>query len=68
MRNMKDSILEEHLIHVIIWIGNDNVMNEEDDESNGSRRSLPMKQIKISCELYFPIYLVVYMTFFIYYA
>ena len=68
MRNMKDSILEEHLIDVSIWIGNDNVMNEEDDESNGSRRSLPTKQIKISCELYFPIYLVVYMTLFIYYA
>ena len=68
MRNMKDSILEEHLIHVSIWIGNDNVMNEEDDESKGSRRSLPTKQIKISCELYFPIYLVVYMTLFIYYA
>ena len=68
MRNMKDSILEEHLIHVSIWIGNDNVMNEEDDESKGSRRSLPTKQINISSELYFPIYLVVYMTFFIYYA
>ena len=29
-----------------IWIRNDDVMNEEDDEVK--RRSLPMKQIKIS--------------------
>ena len=40
MRNMKDSILS--------WIRNDDVMNEEDDEVEGSRRILPMKQIKIS--------------------
>ena len=46
MRNMKNSILEEPLIHLIIWIRNDDVMNEEDDEVEGSRRSLPMKQIK----------------------
>ena len=46
MRNMKDSILEEPLIHLSIWIGNDAVMNEEDDEAE--RRSLPTKQIKIS--------------------
>ena len=45
---MKDSILEEPLIHLSIWIRNDDVMNEEDDEAEGSRRSLPMKQIKIS--------------------
>ena len=31
-RNMKDSILEEHLIHISIWIRNDVVMNEEDGE------------------------------------
>ena len=47
MRNMKDSILEERLIHLSIWIRNDDVMNEEDDEVEGSRRSLPTKQIKI---------------------
>ena len=46
MRNMKNSILEEPLLHIIIWIRNDDVMNEEDDEVEGSRRSLPMKQIK----------------------
>ena len=48
MRNMKDSILKEPLIHLSIWIRNDDVMNEQDDETEGSRRSLPMKQIKIS--------------------
>ena len=32
MRNMKNSILEEPLIHLIIWIRNDDFMNEEDDE------------------------------------
>ena len=50
---MKDSILEEPIIHVSIWIRNDDVMNEEDDEVEGSRRSLPMKQIKISIEFSF---------------
>ena len=45
MRNMKNSILEEALIHLSIWIRNDDVMNEEDDEVEGSR-SLPMKRIK----------------------
>ena len=48
MRNMKDSIIEEPLIHLSIWIRNDDGMNEEDDEVDGSRRSLPMKKIKIS--------------------
>ena len=48
MRNMKDSILEEPLIHLNIWIRNDDVMNEEYDEAKGSRRILPKKQIKIS--------------------
>ena len=43
---MKNSILEEPIIHLIIWIRNDDVMNEEDDEVEGSRRSLPTKQIK----------------------
>ena len=39
---------EEPLIHLSIWIRNDAIMNEEDDEAEGSRRSLPTKQIKIS--------------------
>ena len=46
MRNMKDSTLEEPLIH-------DAVVNEEDDEFEGSRRIVPMKQIKISIQLSF---------------
>ena len=46
MRNMKKSILDEPLIHLSIWIRNDAVMNEEDDEDEGSRRSLPTKRIK----------------------
>ena len=29
------------------------MMNEEDDEDEGSRRSLPMKQIKISIQFSF---------------
>ena len=33
MRNMKNSILEEPLIHLIIWIRNDDFMNEEDDKA-----------------------------------
>ena len=56
MRNMKDSILEEPVIHLSIWIRNDDVMNDEDDEDDeveGSRRSLPMKQIKISIQFSF---------------
>ena len=53
MRNMKDSTLEELLIHISIWIRNDVVMNEEDDEAEGSRRNLPTKQIKISIQLSF---------------
>ena len=32
---------------------NDAIMNEEDDEAEGSRRSLPTKQIKISIQLSF---------------
>ena len=51
MRNMKNSTLEEPLIHLSIWIRNDAVMNEEDDEVE--RRSLPTKQIKISIQLSF---------------
>ena len=45
MRNMKNSIFEIPLIHLSIWISNDDVMNEEDDEPKGSR-SLPTKRIK----------------------
>ena len=50
---MKNSTLEEPLIHLSIWIRNDEVRNEEDDEVEGSRRSLPTKQIKISIQLSF---------------
>ena len=53
MRNMKVSILEEPLIHLSIWIRNDDVMNEEDDEAEGSRRSLLTKQINMSIQLSF---------------
>ena len=52
MRNMKISTLEE-LIHLSIWIRNDAIMNEEDDEAEGSTRGLPTKQIKISIQLPF---------------
>ena len=52
MRNAKDSNLEEPLIHLSIWIRNDAIMNEEDDEAEGSS-SLPTKQIKISIQLSF---------------
>ena len=48
MRHMKDSTYEEPLKHLIIWIRNGAVVNEENDEAEGSRRSLPTKQIKIS--------------------
>ena len=50
---MKESILEEPLIHLIMQIKNDVVTNEEYFEAEGSRRSLPMKQIKISIQLSF---------------
>ena len=53
MRNTKDSTLEESLIHPSIWIRNDAIMNEEDDEAEGSRRILPTKKIKISIQLSF---------------
>ena len=46
MGNMKISTLEELLIHLSIWIRNDAIMNEEYDEVEGLRRSLPMKRIK----------------------
>ena len=47
MRNVKNSILEEPLIHINIWIRTDVFTNEEYNEAEGSRRSLPTKQIKI---------------------
>ena len=47
------STLEKPLIHVSIWIRNDAIINEEDDEAEGSTRSLLMKQIKISIQLSF---------------
>ena len=53
MRNTKNSTLEELLIHLSIWIRNDAIMNEEDDEAEGSRKSLPSKQIKISIQFSF---------------
>ena len=53
MNNMKNSTLEAPLILLSIWIRNDAIMNEEDDEAKGSRRSLPTKQIKISIQLSF---------------
>ena len=46
MRNMKNSSLDKPLINIIIWIRNDDFMNEEDDKAKWSRWSLPMKQIK----------------------
>ena len=53
MRNTKNSTLEEPLIHISIWIKNDAIMNKEDDEFKGSRRSLPMKQINIIIQFSF---------------
>ena len=47
MRKMKDSTHEEPLIHLSIWIRNDAV------EVEGSRTSLPTKQIKVSIQLSF---------------
>ena len=46
MRNMKNSILDKPLIHLIIWIRNHDFMDEEDDEADGSRRILFTKQTK----------------------
>ena len=53
MKNMQDSILEESFIHLSSWIRNDVVMNEEYDEDEGTRRSLPMKQINMNIQLSF---------------
>ena len=53
MRNMKISTLEEILIHLSIRIRNDAIMDEEIDEAEDSRRSIPMKKIKITIQLSF---------------
>ena len=53
MRNMKNSTLEEPLIHLSIWIRNDAIMIKEYDEAEGSRMSLPKKQINITIQLSF---------------
>ena len=53
MRNMKNSNLEAPLILLSIWIRNDAILNEEDNEAEGSSRNLPTKQIKISIQLSF---------------
>ena len=50
---MNKSTLEEPLIHLNIWIRNEAIVNGEDDEVEGSRRSLPTKEIKISIQLPF---------------
>ena len=47
---MKNSTLEEPLIHLSIWIRNNFFMNGENDEAE---RSLPRKQIKIIIQLSF---------------
>ena len=46
----RTQLLKNLLSILSIWIRNDVVMNEEDDEVE---RSLPMKQIKISIQLSF---------------
>ena len=38
------STLEEPVIHLRIWMRNDAIMNEEDDEVEDSRRSPPMNK------------------------
>ena len=48
MRNMKDSTHEEPLIHLNIWIRNDAVVKEEDDEVEDSNYSC--KDIRIKKE------------------
>ena len=53
MSNIKDSTLEEPIIHLSIWIRNNFVMNEEYNEAEGSIRSIPTKLIKISIQLSF---------------
>ena len=64
MRNMKISTLEEPIIHPSIWIRKIAIINEEDDEAEDSRRSIPIKQIKISIQLSF--HDIVWLCIFIY--
>ena len=49
----RTQLLKNLLSILRVWIINDEVMNEEDNEVEGSRRILPMKQIKISIQLSF---------------
>ena len=49
----RTQLLKNLLSILSIWIRNDEVMNEEYDKAEGSRRSLPTKQIKISIQLSF---------------
>ena len=46
MRNTKDSNIEEPLIHPNIWIRNDAVVNEEDDDVEDSSYSCNDIRIK----------------------
>ena len=41
MRNMKNSNLEEPLIHLSIWVRNDAIMNKEDDETEAQEGVYP---------------------------
>ena len=49
----RTQFLKNFLSILIIWIRNDVVMNEENDEAEGSRKNLPTKQINISIQLSF---------------
>ena len=49
----RTQFLKSLLSILSIWIRNDEVMNEKDDEAEGSRRSLPTKQINMSIQLSF---------------
>ena len=49
----RTQFLKNLLSILIIWIRNDVVMNDEDDEAEGSIRSLPTKLIKISIQFSF---------------
>ena len=49
----RTQFLKNLLSILSIWIRNDEFMNEEDDEVEGWRMSLPTKQIKISIQLSF---------------
>ena len=49
----RSQLLKNFLIYLSIWIINDPIRNEEDDEAEDSRRSIPTKQIKISIQFSF---------------